>query len=169
MADFVKQIPDGDTREREVCATCGYVNYQNPKIVAGAVVVHEGRVLLCRRAIEPRANFWTLPAGFLEAHEQPEEGAVREVFEEAVARIVLRGLIGIYTVKRLSQVHIFFRAGFAGAPAFAAGEETTEAAMFAWEDIPWDDLAFPSVIWMLRRWREGEDGMSDIGRFSVSV
>ena len=114
MKDFIKKIPEGDTRERDVCASCGFVDYQNPRIVAGAVVAHEGRVLLCRRAIEPRAGFWTLPAGFLEAHEQPEQGALREVFEEAVARVTLEGLIGIYTVRRISQVQMFFRARFDG-------------------------------------------------------
>jgi ADP-ribose pyrophosphatase YjhB (NUDIX family) len=169
MADFTRQVPDGDTHERDVCVTCGFIDYKNPKIVAGSVVVHEGKVLLCKRAIEPRTGFWTLPAGFLEAHEQPEEGARREAFEEAVARIELQGLIGIYTVKRLSQVQMFFRATFAGTPAFRAGDETLEAALFAWEDIPWDDLAFPSVTWTLRKWREGEDAIANLARFSVSV
>jgi ADP-ribose pyrophosphatase YjhB (NUDIX family) len=167
--DFSIKIPEGDTHERSVCNTCGFVDYQNPKIVAGAVVSHEGKILLCKRAIEPRAGFWTLPAGFLENHEQPEEGAKREAFEEAVARIELDGLIGIYTVKRLSQVQMFFRAHFAGEPSFQAGDETTDAALFAWEDIPWDEIAFPSVTWMLHRWREGEDGIRDLGRFSVAV
>lgn len=169
MPDFTRQVPDGDTHERDVCVTCGFIDYKNPKIVAGSVVVHEGKVLLCKRAIEPRTGFWTLPAGFLEAHEQPEEGARREAFEEAAARIELQGLIGIYTVKRLSQVQMFFRAKFAGAPAFRAGDETLDAALFAWEDIPWDDLAFPSVTWTLRKWREGEDAIANLARFSVSV
>jgi ADP-ribose pyrophosphatase YjhB (NUDIX family) len=132
-------------------------------------VAHEGKVLLCRRAIEPRAGFWTLPAGFLEAQEQPEEGARREALEEAMARITLEGLIGIYTIRRISQVQMFFRARFDGAPDFAAGEETLEAKLFAWDEIPWDDIAFPSVIWTLKTWRAGADGMKDIERFSVSI
>jgi len=169
VAEFITQIPAGDTRERAVCVSCGFVDYRNPKIVAGAVVAHEGRVLLCRRAIEPRSGFWTLPAGFLEVHEAPEDGAKREVFEEARARVELLGLIGIYTVKRLSQVQMFFRAKFAGAAEFAAGEETSAAAMFAWEEIPWDEIAFPSVEWTLRTWHEGEDGMARLERFSTSV
>ena len=135
--------------------------------MAGAVVSHEGRVLLCRRAIEPRAGLWTLPAGFLEAHEQPEEGAMREVFEEAVARVTLEGLIGIYTVRRISQVQMFFRARFNGKPDFAAGDETLEVRLFAWEEIPWDDIAFPSVTWTLHTWRAGVDGMPDLARFSA--
>jgi ADP-ribose pyrophosphatase YjhB (NUDIX family) len=169
MPNFIKTIPEGDSRPRDICATCGFVDYKNPKIVAGAVVAHESRVLLCKRAIEPRAGFWTLPAGFLENHEQPEEGAIREVREEAQAAITLDGLIGIYTVKHLSQVHMFFRAHFSGPPDFAAGEETTDAAMFAWTDIPWDEIAFPSVTWMLNKWHEGTDGMADLPRFSVSA
>jgi ADP-ribose pyrophosphatase YjhB (NUDIX family) len=167
MTNFVKQIPEGDSREREVCATCGFIDYENPKIVAGAVVSAGGKILLCRRAIAPQAGFWTLPAGFLEAHEQPEEGAIREVREEACASIVLESLIGIYTVKRISQVQMFFRARFAGPEIFAAGEETLEAQLFAWDDIPWDQLAFPSVTWALKTWRGGVDGMADLTKFSA--
>jgi len=167
MKDFETKVPDGDSRERAVCRTCGFVDYQNPKIVAGAVVSHEGKILLCRRAIEPRAGFWTLPAGFLEAHEQPEEGAKREVREEACAKVELEGLIGIYTVKRLSQVQMFFRARFAGEVAFGVGEETLEVALFDWDDIPWPEIAFPSVTWMLERWKDGVDGMADLKKFSI--
>jgi ADP-ribose pyrophosphatase YjhB (NUDIX family) len=169
MSNFTPKIPAGDTRERSVCTTCGYINYENPKIVAGAVVSHEGKILLCRRAIEPRAGFWTLPAGFLEAHEQPEEGARREVREEALADITLEGLIGIYTVKHLSQVQMFFRARFTHTPTFGPGDETTDAQLFAWNDIPWNDIAFPSVTWTLQTWHTGTDGMTDLTRFSVVV
>jgi ADP-ribose pyrophosphatase YjhB (NUDIX family) len=168
MADFEQKIPEGDTRPRAICRTCGFIDYENPKIVAGAVVSYEGRILLCRRAIEPRANFWTLPAGFLEAHEQPEEGAIREVREEARAEIILEGLIGIYTIRHLSQVQMFFRARFAGPPSFAAGDETLDARLFAWSDIPWDDIAFPSVTWTLNHWRTGQDGMPNLA-FSTAV
>jgi ADP-ribose pyrophosphatase YjhB (NUDIX family) len=153
--DFERRIPEGDTHERAVCNTCGFVAYENPKIVAGAVVAVGETVLLCRRAIEPRRGFWTLPAGFLELHETPEEGALREAFEEAQARIVLEGLLGIATIPRLSQVQMLYRARFDGVPAFAAGEETLELAMFGWAEIPWGELAFPSVDWALRVWYEG--------------
>ena len=167
MVKFTKQIPEGDTREREVCITCGFVDYNNPKIVAGSVVVHEGKVLLCRRAIEPRAGFWTLPAGFLEAHEQPEEGAIREALEEARARIVLDLLLGIYTVKRISQVQMMFLARFENGAVFEAGEETLEARLFGWDEIPWEEIAFPSVTWALKRWRDGVTGVGLAG-FSVT-
>lgn len=169
MTNFTRKIPEGDSREREICGDCGYIAYENPKIVAGAVVSHDGKILLCRRAIQPRLGFWTLPAGYLELHEQPEQGAMREVREEACAHIVLEGLIGIYTVTRLSQVQMFFRARFAGPPDFAAGEETLEAALFDWADIPWADIAFPSVTWTLNLWRGGVDAISDLSRFSTLV
>jgi ADP-ribose pyrophosphatase YjhB (NUDIX family) len=169
VKNFRQVVPAGDTRERAVCETCGFVDYENPRIVAGALVVHEGQVLLCRRDIEPRRGCWTLPAGFLEAHEAPEEGARREVREEACAEIELEALLGLYTVRRLSQVQMFYRARFAGAPGFAAGEETAEARLFAWEQIPWAEIAFPSVTWALNFWHEGAAGMTDLGRFSTAV
>jgi ADP-ribose pyrophosphatase YjhB (NUDIX family) len=169
MKKFRQIIPEGDTRARAVCETCGFVDYENPRIVVGAVVAHEGRVLLCRRGIEPRAGFWTLPAGFLEAHERPEDGARREVREEACADITLEALLGLYTVQRLSQVQMFYRAHFTGAADFAAGEETTDAQLFAWQDIPWEALAFPSVTWALKLWHEGAAGMTDLARFSTAI
>ena len=157
MAHFNREIPEGDTHERSVCAECGFIDYQNPKIVVGSVVVDAGRVLLCRRAIEPRAGFWTLPAGYLELGETPEQGAAREALEEAEAAITIEGILGIYTVRHLSQVQILFRATFAGAPHFAPGVETLETVLFAWDDIPWPHIAFPSVHWVLNLWHAGRD------------
>ena len=155
MADFVLQVPEGDTRDRLVCATCGHVDYQNPKIVVGAVVSLAGRILLCRRAIEPRRGYWTLPAGYMELGETVEEGACREAYEEAEARIALDGILAVYSISRLGQVQIIFRAGFADPqrPRFAAGAESAEVALFALDDIPWSDIAFPSVHWSLAEWR----------------
>ncbi|MBK9383316.1 MAG: NUDIX hydrolase [Planctomycetes bacterium] len=155
---FRPAIPEGDNRERQVCGSCGFIHYENPKIVAGAVVTFherngEERFLLCRRAIEPRRGFWTLPAGFLEANEAPDEGARREAREEACAEIELDGLLGIYSVPRISQVMIFFRAHLAR-PEFACGAESTDVRLFRWEEIPWGELAFDSVPWALERWRE---------------
>jgi ADP-ribose pyrophosphatase YjhB (NUDIX family) len=139
--------------ERYVCGDCGHIYYTNPKIVVGSVVAHEGRVLLCRRAIEPRKGFWTLPAGFLEEHETPEDGARREAMEEAQARIVLTGLLAVYSVPRISQVQLMYRARLA-APEFSAGPESLEVALFAWDDIPWSEIAFPSANWALHHYRE---------------
>jgi ADP-ribose pyrophosphatase YjhB (NUDIX family) len=146
-------VPDGDTRERLVCPSCGHIAYENPKIVVGSVVAESGRVLLCRRAIEPRRGFWTLPAGYLEMDETIEEGARREALEEAEARIEIDGVLAIYNISRISQIQVIFRARFAGPPHVAAGPESEEVRMFAWNDIPWDDIAFPSVRWSLHAWR----------------
>ncbi|HTZ69247.1 MAG TPA: NUDIX hydrolase, partial [Acetobacteraceae bacterium] len=96
MPGFVRRIPEGDQRERMVCADCGHIAYENPKIVVGAVIVADGAVLLCRRAIEPRRGFWTLPAGYLELGETLQEGAAREIFEEAQARVELEGILGVF-------------------------------------------------------------------------
>ncbi len=145
---MVKTIPDGDTHERHVCEHCGLVNYQNPKIVVGSVVRHQGKFLMLRRAIEPRRGFWTIPAGYLELHETPEDGARREAFEEANARIAISGLLAVYTVPRLSQVQLIYRATLEE-PEFSAGEESLEVQLFDWESIPRDDIAFPTVHWAL--------------------
>ena len=154
---LIKTVPDGDTHERSVCEHCGFVNYQNPKIVVGSVVRHEGKVLLCRRAIEPRRGFWTIPAGYMELHETPEDGARREAFEEANAELKLKELLAVYSVIHLSQVQILYRAELVS-PSFSAGEESLEVALFDWDDIPWDDIAFPTVHWALDHDRQVEFG-----------
>ena len=155
MPDFIRRIPDGDDRERLVCPDCGHVAYENPKIVVGSVVAHTGRVLLCRRAIEPRQGFWTLPAGYLELGETIEEGARREAWEEAQARIELDGILCVYSISRIGQVQILFRARFADAPMpdFGVGPESLEVALFSWDGIPWNQIAFPTVRWALEAWR----------------
>jgi ADP-ribose pyrophosphatase YjhB (NUDIX family) len=146
-------VPDGDNRERRVCPDCGFIDYQNPKIVVGSVVRDGDRILLCRRAIEPRHGFWTLPAGYLELNESTAEGAMREAFEEAQARIAIDGLLAIYDIPRISQVQLIYRARLAD-PAIGAGPESLEVRMFLWDEIPWHDLAFPSVKWALDHFHE---------------
>jgi len=156
MPEFFRTVPDGDTHERLVCRECGFVAYENPKIVVGSVVAHDGRVLLCRRAIEPRRGYWTLPAGYMELGETAEEGAAREVREEAGARILLDGVLALFSISRIGQVQIIFRARFAdpqASPLFAPGVESLDVGLFGWEDIPWPEIAFPSVRWALREWR----------------
>jgi len=155
----VRAVPDGDTRERLVCADCGFIQYENPKIVVGAVPVWEGKVLLCRRAIAPRIGFWTLPAGYLELGETPEAGAAREAMEEANARIAIDALLGVYSVPRISQVQLIYRARLLDAE-FSAGPESQEVSLYGWGEIPWNDLAFPSVRWALAHWREVGDARS---------
>lgn len=161
--EFVRKIPDGDNMERDVCARCGHVHYVNPKIVVGSVCSWHGRILLCRRAIEPRRGFWTIPAGYMEERETPAAGAAREAWEEATARIEIDRLLAVYSVPRISQVQLIFRASLATGE-FAPGTESLETALFSWEEIPWDLLAFPSVHWALKHHRETE-GRSDFVPF----
>lgn len=150
----VESIPEGDTRTRLVCPDCGYVEYDNPKIVVGAVCFWESGVLLCRRAIAPARGLWTYPAGFMELGESTAEGAAREVWEEAQARVAVESLLGVYEIPHINQVNIIYRAQMLG-PDFAPGPESEAVALFGWEDIPWDQLAFPSVRWSLERFRAG--------------
>ena len=150
----IRMVPAGDTHERLVCPDCGYIEYENPKIVAGAVCVWEDKILLCRRAIEPRLGHWTIPAGFMETGESISQGAVREIWEEACARVEIGDLLGVYEIPRISQIYMIYRARLT-APDFAPTHESSDVALFAWEDIPWDDLAFPSVTWALHQFREG--------------
>jgi ADP-ribose pyrophosphatase YjhB (NUDIX family) len=158
MPDFVRRIPIGDNRERLVCADCGHIAYENPKVVVGSVVVADGSVLMCRRAIEPRKGFWTLPAGYLEHGETLEEGAVREAWEEAQADIVPDGILGVFSISRIGQVQVIFRARFAAEPRFSAGDESLEVALFTPERIPHQYIAFPSVIWALDAWQRAGPG-----------
>jgi len=147
-----QRIPEGDNKERPVCTSCGYVNYINPSTVAGAVCYWEGKILLCKRAIDPRKGFWTLPAGFLELEETVEEGAIRETLEEACATISLRRLIALYGIPQISQTQVFFLADLVS-PDIAAGDESLEVGLFDWDEIPWDELAFPTVKWALHQAR----------------
>jgi ADP-ribose pyrophosphatase YjhB (NUDIX family) len=153
---IVLAIPEGDNRERKMCPDCGYIAYENPKVVVGSVCLWESRILLCRRAIDPRRGYWTLPAGYLELHESTAAGAQREALEEANAAILIDGVLAVYNIPRISQVQVIYRARLA-APEFSAGPESLEVALFAWDEIPWADLAFPSVHWALRHWREATD------------
>ncbi len=150
---IARQVPEGDNRERLVCTDCGFINYENPKIVVGAVCTWENKVLLCRRAIHPQRGLWTIPAGYMEQNETAEAGAAREAREEACAEIDIDGLIGVYTIPRISQVQLIYRA-IVRDGAFDVGEETLELDLFDWDAIPWDEIAFPSVRWALDHWRE---------------
>ena len=150
-------VPDGDSLARRVCDHCGFVAYENPKIVVGSVVRFEDRILLCRRAIEPGRGRWTIPAGYLELNETPDEGAAREAFEEAGARIEIARLLAVYSVPRISQVQLIYRARLTD-PAIFAGPESLEVQLVRPDEIPWDQLAFPSVHWALRHDAEAEAG-----------
>ena len=149
----LRGIPEGDNRERMICAECGYILYDNPKIVVGSVARWDDRILLVRRSINPRYGYWTLPAGYLELNEAASAGAEREAWEEARARIEIEGLLAIYDIPRISQVQLIYRARLLD-EAVHAGQESLEVGLFGWEEIPWGRLAFPSVGWALQHDRE---------------
>jgi ADP-ribose pyrophosphatase YjhB (NUDIX family) len=153
----VRTVPVGEDRPRLTCPECGFIDYENPKIVVGSVATWQDRVLLCRRAINPRRGFWTLPAGYLELNETTTAGAVREAREEAGAEIVIDGLLAIYNIQRISQVQLIYRARLLH-PGLAPGPESLEATLAAWDAIPWDDIAFPSVTWALQHHRLATGG-----------
>lgn len=139
-----QRIPKGDSRLRFVCDHCQTIHYQNPNIVAGCLPVSGSKVLLCRRAIEPRMGFWTLPAGFMENGETVEQAARRETLEEACARVRDLNIYTLIDVPHISQVHVFYRAELEDLD-FAAGEESLEVRLFEEAEIPWSQLAFRTV------------------------
>src|SRR5690349_12596157 len=149
----VRGVPEGDNRERMICAECGYILYDNPKIVVGSVARWDDRILLVRRSIEPRYGYWTLPAGYLELNEAASAGAEREAWEEARAKIEIEGLLAIYDIPRISQVQLIYRARLLD-DRVAAGPESLEVRLFGWDEIPWEEIAFPSVRWALNHERE---------------
>ncbi len=149
----VEEIPEGDDRLRLVCPDCGFIHYDNPKMVVGAVVRYGDRILLCRRAIAPRKGYWTLPAGYLELNEAPHEGAAREAWEEAYAKINIDSLLAVYSIPRLSQVQLIYRATLLDEDV-KPGLESLAVGLFRWEEIPWPDIAFPTVHWALHHDRE---------------
>jgi ADP-ribose pyrophosphatase YjhB (NUDIX family) len=145
-----RRVPALDDRERHVCPACDVVHYSNPKVVVGSVCTLGDRLLLCRRAIAPSRGLWTIPAGYLENGETVEEGVRREAWEEARAEIALEGLIAVYSIKRIDQVQLLYKARLTSAEV-SAGPESLEVRLVEWPDIPWDELAFPTVHWVLRR------------------
>jgi ADP-ribose pyrophosphatase YjhB (NUDIX family) len=147
-----KLIPESDDRLRKVCLDCGYIAYDNPKIIAGAVCTWENKFLMCKRAIEPRKGYWTIPAGYLEVNETTAEGAKREVWEEACASTNIIGLIGIYEIPRISQIYIIYKAEMTNSN-HRPGPESEKVMLCKYEEIPWDDLAFSSVRWGLEHFQ----------------
>lgn len=160
--------PADDNRDRATCTVCATIHYENPLNVVGTLPVWQEKVLLCRRNIEPRHGFWTLPAGFMELGETTEQGAIRETVEEAGAHIELQGLYTLLNVVKVGQLHLFYRARLLDTD-FAPGPETIEAQLFAEHEIPWDDLAFRTVRETLKRFfedrQQGQFGLhcADIG------
>ena len=143
--------PSGDNLPRYVCKNCNTVHYENPKMVVGCVVGHEGSILLCKRAIEPRYNYWTVPAGFMELGETIVEAATRETREEACAEVAVGGLLAVVDVVHAGQAHIFFRGSLKDG-VFGVGEESLDTQLFKPDQIPWDEIAFPSGTIALKRY-----------------
>ncbi len=147
------QIPADDTRERHVCPSCGTIHYQNPKLVVGSIPVWEDngeiKILLCKRAIEPRYGYWTLPAGFMENNETTSQAAQRETEEEAGANIALHELFSMLNIPHVNQVHLFYRATLLDIN-YAAGTESLDVQLFSERDMPWDEMAFPTVSHTLK-------------------
>jgi len=148
----VRKIPARDTHERWVCEACDVVHYQNPRVVVGCIPAKDGKVLLCKRAIEPRHGYWTVPAGFLEIGETIAEGAARETMEEACAEVEIGHLFASVDVPQAGQLHVFFTAELKS--DFAAGDESLDVALYAEDEIPWDDIAFRSGVFALKKYFE---------------
>lgn len=167
---IIMQIPADDTRERHVCSACGEIHYQNPKMVVGSIPVWEQdgeiRVLLCKRAIEPQYGYWTLPAGFMENNETTSQGAQRETQEEAGANIVLHELFSMLNVPHVNQVHLFYRATLLDLD-FQAGTESLDVQLFTEQEIPWDDIAFPTVSHTLKFFFENSEKVKQGGTFAL--
>jgi ADP-ribose pyrophosphatase YjhB (NUDIX family) len=155
------RIPEGDNLPRHVCIACGVIHYQNPKIVVGCIPEWEDKILLCRRAIEPRHGLWTVPSGFMENAETLGQGAERETLEEANARVRMGNLYAIYSLPHINQVHVLFRAQLLDLD-FKPGIESLEVRLFSEEEIPWEKLAFRVIREPLKRYfeerRQGEPG-----------
>ena len=148
---LVTRIPDGDNVNRIVCDDCATIHYQNPRVVVGCLPEWEDKVLLCKRAIEPRYGLWTLPAGFLENGETVEQGAMRETAEEANARVELGDLYTMISLLHVSQVYMMYRARLLDLD-FGPGTESLEVKLFTEDEIPWESLAFRTIARTLRRY-----------------
>jgi ADP-ribose pyrophosphatase YjhB (NUDIX family) len=144
-------IPPGDNKLRYVCSECDYVLYENPKLVVGCVTEHDGKILLCRRAIEPRYGCWTVPAGFMELGETLADAAARETLEEACATVKLGSMLAVVDVMHAGQVHVFFR-GTLPDGSYGVGDESLDTKLFAPEEIPWNEIAFPSGMIALKQY-----------------
>ncbi|MEO7773461.1 MAG: NUDIX hydrolase [Steroidobacteraceae bacterium] len=150
-APVTLRIPEGDQLPRYVCTSCERIHYENPRLVVGCVPEHEGRILICKRAIEPRRGYWTIPAGFMENGESLEQGAARECWEEALAKVEIRNLLALVSITQAHQVHVFFRARLTE-PGYGVGVESLETELIELSDIPWDNLAFRSTRYALERY-----------------
>ena len=163
-AAVTQRIPEGDTLSRAVCDVCGTIHYQNPKLVVGCLPVYGERILICKRAIEPRRGLWTLPAGFMENEESAAEGAAREALEEANARVDIEDLYTVYSIPHISQVYMMFRARLLDAEV-SPGAESLEVKLVTEAEVPWDQLAFAMVKRTLQHFFEDRRNGAFVTRF----
>lgn len=167
-AELVFKIPQGDNRSRFICKSCDTIHYSNPKIVAGCLPVWNNQVLLAKRSISPRYGYWNIPSGYLENGESVEDGALREVWEEAQAEVVDLKLKTIYSLPHINQVYIHF-IGILKNGAFGIGEESLDVKLFSENDIPWDQMAFTSSVFTLEKYLDDQkQGIEEVhlGRFT---
>jgi ADP-ribose pyrophosphatase YjhB (NUDIX family) len=163
------KIPEGDTIPRFVCESCGRIHYQNPRMVVGCIPVWQNKILLCKRAIEPRYGKWTIPAGFLENNETVEQGAIRETIEESGADVSIVRLHSLYSLPHVNQVYAIFLADM-NSENFKAGDETLECKLYEISDIPWDEIAFTAVHFSLKKYMEniaGAKGYTFLGQLTI--
>lgn len=163
-ASVVHRIPEGDALLRAVCDACGHIQYENPKIVVGCLPSHGDRILICKRAIEPRYGLWTLPAGFMENNESASEGAAREALEEANARVEIEDLYTVYSIPHISQVYMMFRAKLLDLDV-SPGIESLEVKLVTADQIPWSELAFAMVKRTLEHYLEDRKSGIFVPRF----
>lgn len=167
-ADLEFTVPNGDNRKRFICKNCGTIHYSNPKIVTGCLPIWEDKVLLCKRAIEPRKGFWNVPGGYMENGESVEEGAIREVWEEAGAKVKIIGMHTLFSIPRINQVYIHFL-GLLENLDYSVGEESLEVELFLEQTIPWDDIAFHSSTYTLKQYFEDrKNGIQQLHRTTMN-
>ena len=152
-AKVVWRVPESDNIPRHVCTSCGAIHYTNPKVVVGCIPQWGDRLLLCRRAIEPRSGLWTLPAGFLENDETTMQGAMRETWEEAAARVEVQQLYALFSLPHINQVYVMFRAKLLDLN-FKPGTESTDVRLYRESEIPWNEIAFPVIEQTLKLYYE---------------
>lgn len=161
--EVLMQVPPGDTHQRPVCQQCGHIVYQNPTVIAGCIIEHEGKFLLGKRAIDPMKGKWSIPAGFMENGETVEQAAVREVLEETGARVDVLSPYSIFSVPQMNQVYIIFRARFMGFQQ-PFGDETEAVNFVTKSEVPWQDLTYPAIGQILSRYIN-EDGHGQFGLY----
>jgi ADP-ribose pyrophosphatase YjhB (NUDIX family) len=151
---IVMKVPEGDDRERHCCDSCGAIHYFNPRIIVACIPRWEGKIMLCKRGIEPRHGYWTVPGGFMELDETTEQGAMRETWEETHAKVNITRLHGMYNIPQIGQVYVVYLADMIS-PEFEVTPESTEIRLFDPSDIPWDSIAFNVIEKSLRQYVEG--------------